>query len=408
MEIEQNVPGKAGAAVEASGRHHVLLTANMSWNLFNFRKGLIRGLIADGHEITALAPLDDCAKELEALGCRVVPLTMDSKSTSIPRDAGLLVRFVAALRSERPDIVFGFTIKNNIYGSLAANLLGIPFVPTVTGLGTAFLHEGRVNLIVRQLYRHAFRRAPAVFFQNEDDEELFLRDNLAPWGRTNVLPGSGIDLKAFAPAPPPARPGVCFLLIARLLWDKGVGDFVEAARLVRRAHPEATFVLLGPAGAENRTAIDQQTVDAWVAEGVVTHAGAVDDVRPFIAQSDCVVLPSFREGTPRTLLEASAMARPLIATDVPGCRSVLDDGKTGFLCRVKDPADLARQMMRMIEVGAQTRAEMGAAGRMRMEQHYDQAIVFRAYKAQIERLTKEALRTRGSRVGGLRHGGMHS
>jgi glycosyltransferase involved in cell wall biosynthesis len=201
-----------------------------------------------------------------------------------------------------------------------------------------------------------------------------------------VLPGSGIDLRRFAPAPPRAGAGVRFLMIARMLRDKGVGEFVEAARIVRRSHPEAEFLLLGPSGAENRSAIDQPTIDGWVAEGIVRHLGAVEDVRPFIADADCVVLPSYREGAPRTLIEAAAMARPVIATRVPGCTAVVENEVTGLLCEVRDAADLARQMQRMIGMGATGREQIGEAGRTRMEHLYDDALVIAAYEAQLARL----------------------
>jgi glycosyltransferase involved in cell wall biosynthesis len=315
--------------------------------------------------VTALAPADDHSPRLEALGARHLPLAMDNKGTAIGPDALLIARFLATFRRERPDVIFGYTIKNNIYGAIAARALGIPFVPNVTGLGTAFLHEGIVNAVVRRLYRLAFARVPVVFFQNADDRELFVAGRLVSGDRTAVLPGSGIDLRAFAPAPPRRGAGVRFLLIARMLRDKGIGEFVEAARMLRSEHPDAEFVLIGPAGAENRTAIDQATIDGWVAEGVVTHLGAVEDVRPHIADADCVVLPSYREGTPRTLLEAAAMARPVVATDVPGCRQVVDDGETGLLCAVRDAESLAEAMRRMIDLGAEARAAMGAAGRGR-------------------------------------------
>ncbi len=381
-------PSSGGGAAP----RHVLLTVNASWNLANFRSGLVRSLVADGHRVTALAPSDDHSPRLEALGARHLPLAMDNKGTAIGPDALLLARFLATFRRERPDVVFGYTIKNNIYGALAARALGIPFVPNVTGLGTAFLHEGLVNATVRRLYRLAFARVPVVFFQNADDRDLFVAERLVTSDRTALLPGSGIDLRAFAPMPPRQAPGVRFLLIARMLRDKGVEEFVEAARILRREHPDAEFVLVGPAGAENRTAIDQRTIDEWVAEGVVTHLGAVEDVRPHIADADCVVLPSYREGTPRTLLEAAAMARPVVATDVPGCRQVVDHGETGLLCAARDADSLADAMRRMIERAPEARSAMGHAGRRKVERDYDEALVIAAYRDQLHQLSKEKTR----------------
>jgi glycosyltransferase involved in cell wall biosynthesis len=366
---------------------HVFVTVNASWNLVNFRRGLVAALLADGHRVTVLAPPDGASGTLEAMGCRFLPLVMDNKGVSPLRDLALLWRIVRILRRERPDAILGYTIKNNVYGGIAARLLGIPFLPNVSGLGTGFLSGTGLRALVVLLYRLGFAKAELVFFQNEDDRALFVGERLVTLERTRCLPGSGIDLARFAPAP--ARNGdeaVIFLLIARLLRDKGVCEFVEAARIVRRRHPGAVFQLLGPAGAANRTAIPDETLAAWHAEGIVVHLGETDDVRPFIAAADCVVLPSYREGRPRSLIEAAAMARPVIATDVPGCRDVVEAGRTGLLCRVRDAADLARRMEEFIALPPATRAEMGRQARARMERDYDERLVVAAYREALRGL----------------------
>jgi glycosyltransferase involved in cell wall biosynthesis len=219
-----------------------------------------------------------------------------------------------------------------------------------------------------------------VFFQNDEDRQLFVRNKLVREGKARLLPGSGIDLERFAPAPPrDADAAPTFLLIARLLRDKGVIEYVEAARLVRREVPEARFQLLGFLDVENRTAVSRAEVQGWQAEGLVEYLGASDDVRPAIAAADCVVLPSYREGLPRTLLEGAALARPLIATDVPGCRQVVDEGMNGFLCEVRNPRSLADAMLRMIRLSSAERAAMGAAGRAKMERDYDEKLVIGRY-----------------------------
>jgi glycosyltransferase involved in cell wall biosynthesis len=200
--------------------------------------------------------------------------------------------------------------------------------------------------------------------------------------RTALLPGSGIDLTRFQPAAARAtsEDGTFrFLLVARLLWDKGVGEFVEAARQVRLQAPHARFQILGFLDVENRTAVSRDTVEAWVAEGVVEYLGTADDVRPYLAAADCVVLPSYREGTPRTLLEAAAMAKPLIATDVPGCREVVDDGRNGYLCPARDADGLAGCMIRMLNGDPSVSSQMGREGRRKMEENFDERIVIRRY-----------------------------
>lgn len=370
-----------------SAGRKVLMTANTAWNLANFRSGLIGALQADGHRIVALAPVDEGSARLEAMGVKTLPLIMDNKGTAPLRDLALGLAFRRIFRAERPDVVLSYTIKNNVYGGLAARSLGVPFLPNVSGLGTAFLSSGWLERVAVALCRAAFRPLPAVIFQNADDRDLFVERRIVTPPQTVLVPGSGVDLTRFRPAPPPAaRAGVVFLLIARLLRDKGVLDYVEAARRVRAAHPEAEFRLLGPCDVENRTAITRAMVADWEREGVITYLGETDDVRPAIAEADCVVLPSYREGTPRTLLEAAAMARPLVATDVPGCREAVEDGVNGLLCAVRDPENLARALCRMIEAGPEGRARMGRAGRDRAERVFDETRVIGIYRSTIARI----------------------
>jgi glycosyltransferase involved in cell wall biosynthesis len=251
----------------------------------------------------------------------------------------------------------------------------------VTGLGTAFLSGGFLQRIAEGLYRHAFRNLGVIFFQNEDDRDLFLERRLVTAQQARLLPGSGIDLTQFAATDyPPESDAPVFLMIARLLRDKGVIEYVVAARKVKAEHPRARFQLLGAVDAANRTAIDAATVKSWQEEGVIEYLGTADDVRPHIAAAHCVVLPSYREGAPRTLIEAAAMARPLIATDVPGCRAVVEDGVTGYLCKVRDGDDLAKSMNTFLALPQAEMAQMGLAGRAKMAAHFDQAIVVEAYR----------------------------
>lgn len=368
---------------------HVLMTVNAAWNIWNFRKPLVEALLADGHSVTVLAPPDEGSEKLAAVGCAVRPLAMRVDGLNPLEDLQLARRFGRVFREEAPNIVLSYTIKNNIFGAGAARAEGVPFVPNVTGLGTAFLSGRLLETVSVQLYRRAFARLPCVFFQNADDRDLFVRHRIVHEAQTRLLPGSGIDLARFAPAPlpDPVAPPV-FLMIARLLRDKGVIEFVEAARRIRASHPGTRFRLLGALGPQNRTAIDPAMVAGWVAEGVVEYCGVTDDVRPHIAAASCVVLPSYREGAPRTLIEAAAMARPVIATDVPGCRTVVQDGVTGLLCRVRDAASLADAMACFLALSAPAQAAMGEAGRAKIAREFDQALVIDAYREVIATLAR--------------------
>ena len=371
---------------------HVLMSVNAAWNIWNFRRPLVSALIADGHRVTVLAPRDGSVADLEKLGCRFIPLKISAKGLNPTEGLQLLRQFKRVFTAECPDVILSYTIKNNIFGALAARSCNIPFVPNVTGLGTAFLSGGLLLRVAKGLYRNAFKRPPVIFFQNEDDRDLFLDHKLVRAQQARLLPGSGIDLARFAVADYPEQSEApVFLMIARLLRDKGVLEYVEAARQVQEQVPGARFQLLGATDSENRTAIDRDTVRAWEAEGLVEYLGTTSDVRPHIVAAHCVVLPSYREGAPRTLIEAAVMARPLITTDVPGCRAVVTQGASGYLCQVKSGDSLAKACLGFLALPHAEKMKMGHAGRSKMEAEYDDAIVVEAYRTAIGELTVQAV-----------------
>lgn len=316
---------------------------------------------------------------------------MDNRGTNPAADAALFFRYLSILRREKPATFLGYTIKPNVYGSLAAHALGIPAINNISGLGTAFVRDTWLTRVVRALYRPALRRSRMVFFQNEDDRQLFLQYDLVNSEQTALLPGSGIDLEAFKPvaAAPKPQGEFRFLLVARLLYDKGVKEFASAAQAVKAQRPSVECALLGFLDAENRTAVPRAEICRWVKDGIVEYLGTADDVRPHLAAADCIVLPSYREGTPRTLLEAAAMAKPIIATDVPGCREVVEHGRTGLLCKVRDADDLARRMIEMMDMPPDERHAMGAAGRAKMENEFDERFVVDAYLDTLQRIVRQ-------------------
>ncbi|WP_026180588.1 glycosyltransferase family 4 protein [Henriciella marina] len=363
---------------------HVLVTANTAWNIWNFRKPIVSSLLDEGHSVTVFAPPDSSVANLESLGCAYLPLEMDAKGLSPIDGLKLTNRFKQTFRETQPDIALSYTIKNNLFGAIGARAENIPFIPNVTGLGTAFLSGRMLERVAKFLYRHAFAALPVVFFQNEDDRTLFLQQDMVSPQQARLLPGSGIDLDHFPEtALPSTTDAPIFLMIARLLRDKGVIEFVEGARIVKKDYPKSRFQLLGAIGSENRTAIDATMVEEWVAEGVVEYLGTTDDVRPVITAASCVVLPSYREGAPRTLIESAAMARPVITTDVPGCRAIVDDGISGLLCEVRNSKSLASAVKAFLKLSAEAQKEMGRAGRKKMMNEFDQEIVVQAYRDAI-------------------------
>ena len=357
----------------------VVLAANSLWNIVNFRTGLIRALKAAGYDPVVIAPADPAMEpRLVELGAEHIAIPIDRAGTNPLADLRLVWTYRRLLKELGPFAYLGFTIKPNIYGGIAASLTSVPLIANVSGLGTVFIKRGALLAVVSRLYRFALKRAAVVFFQNLDDLELFVARRLVTRAQAQLLPGSGVDLDRFQPVAVPTGL-TTFLFIGRLLADKGVWEFVQAARMVRADVPGARFQLLGPLDEGNRSAIARADLDRWVAEGSVEYLGETEDVRPFIAQATAVVLPSYREGLPRSLLEAAAMGRPLIATDVPGCRQVVDPGVNGFLSQARDPTSLARAMKDLIEASADERARMGAASRRMVEQGYSETVVIHAY-----------------------------
>jgi glycosyltransferase involved in cell wall biosynthesis len=373
---------KGSASADAVEAHRtIVITANSSWNIVNFRAGLISALIQAGYPVVVIAPDEGRnAERIEELGATFVSIRLRGSGLSPIEDARLLRDYLRLFRTLRPFAMLGYTIKPNIYGSIAAGIMGVRAINNISGLGTAFLRRGPLQWLATSLYRRALRRSHLVFFQNRDDRELFLDRRLVRQSRTRLLPGSGVDLNHFAPRSARQDDGEFrFLLIARMLWDKGVGEFVDAARLLRARHPHARFQLLGFVGADNRSAVPAATLDAWVAEGIVEYLGETDDVRDAIAQSGCVVLPSYREGLPRSLIEAAAMGKPVVTTDVPGCRDAIAAGKTGLLCEVRSAASLAAAMEGMMAMPAAERQTMGRCARERAERTFDQRLIIDAY-----------------------------
>ncbi|KAF1011934.1 MAG: N,N'-diacetylbacillosaminyl-diphospho-undecaprenol alpha-1,3-N-acetylgalactosaminyltransferase [Burkholderia gladioli] len=370
----------------------IVLVCNTAWAIHTYRQGLIRMLVASGTEVIVLAPRDRTVEPLEAMGCRYLELPVASQGTDPLEDLSLLAAMRRHYRELRPDLVFHYTIKPNIYGSIAAWLARVPSVAITTGLGYVFICERRAASIAKQLYRFAFRFPREVWFLNRDDLATFEAGRLlAHPDRARLLHGEGINIEQFAPAPLPEHDSFQFLLIGRLLWDKGVREYVDAARTLKARYPKAHFALLGPVGVDNPSAVSRTYLDEWVHEGVIDYLGEAHDVRAHITAADCVVLPSYREGVPRTLIEASAMSRPIIATDVPGCRDVVADGETGLLCTARDSASLAEKMAAMLDMPAQACRAMGERGRQKVVCEFDEANVVEHYRQTIRALTGTAV-----------------
>ncbi len=364
----------------------VTLSANTSWYLYNFRASTIRALSDEGYHVVCLSPPDGYSGRLSELGCDWRSLPMDNSGTNPARDLALLMRFRRLYRELRPAVAFHFTVKNNVYGTWAARSLNIASVNNVSGLGTAFIRQGAVAAVVRGLYRLSQPLAHRVFCQNAEDHELLTGLGLVPANRLLLLPGSGVDLQRFHPGLRVQRPlghPLRLLYAGRMLADKGLNELVEAVTAINVKGIRCELTLSGFAGAENVSAIGEHTLQQWAKHPGVRWLGPSDDMPNVYAHADAVVLPSYREGMPRSLLEAAAMGLPVVATDVPGCRHIVTHGHNGLLCEVRSAKSLRQAIEQMLSMSDRQREAMGAAGRVRVEAEFDERIVVHSALAAV-------------------------
>jgi len=365
-----------------SGDARVMVVGGHADSLIHFRGPLLRRLVAEGHDVTACAPDAgaDVRRELAALGIAYRHVPIQRAGMNPMRDVGTVRALTALYREVQPDLVLTYTIKPVIYGSLAARLSRVPRICSlITGLGysfgTATLRQRALNPVVQSLFRFALAHNEVIFFQNPDDLRQFVDAGLASDRQAVLVNGSGVDLEHFRVAPLPEGTPT-FLLTTRLLWEKGVGEYVEAARTLKAKYPTARFRLLGPLD-PNPAAVSRAQLDAWSAEGVIEYLGSTNDVRPAIADTSVFVLPSaYREGTPRSILEAMAMGRAIITTDAPGCRETVRGDENGFLVPVSDSIALAGAMERFLRDPGLV-APMGMRSRAIAEEKYDVHLVNR-------------------------------
>lgn len=359
----------------------IAITSNTSWYLYNFRKNTILSLINKGYQVVAIAPKDEYSRKLSELGCEFIHIDIDQGGTNPIKDIKTFISFFKIYSKVKPSVVLNFTPKNNIYSTLASKLCKAKVINNIAGLGMVFINESITAKLARFLYKVSQCKADKVFFQNEDDRKLFLDNKLADVSITDRLPGSGVDLTRFTLQPADDDGVIRFLLIARMLYDKGIGHYVDAARTLKAKYGDGVeFQLLGFVGVNNPSAVTESEMQAWVDKGIVNYLGVSDCVEEDIAKVDCMVLPSFyREGVPKSLLEAGAMGKPIITTDNVGCRETVDDGINGYLCELRSTESLAEKLELMIQMTHEQRLEMGRQSRLKIEREFDEQLVINKY-----------------------------
>ena len=363
----------------------IAIISNLSWNLYNFRLSLMQAMRAAGYEVIAIAPYDRYSKLIEDAGFEFHDIKMNAQGINPLEDLKTTYEFYKLFKKISPDLICQYTIKPNVYGSFVATALHIKMVNNIAGLGTLFVNETYVTKIAKILYKTSQRKADKVFFQNKDDFDFFIEKGIVKASKCDILPGSGVDTNRFKPMEKVESDEIRFLLIARMIWEKGIAEYVEAARIIKKSYPKVEFCLLGFLEVENPGAITKKEMKDWVDEGVVNYLGVTDKVDEVILTADCVVLPSFyREGTPKTLLESGSSGKPIITTDSVGCRDVVDDGVNGYLCEPRSSTDLAKKMEMFLNLTHKEKLQMGKNSRKKVKKEFDESIVINKYLEALE------------------------
>ena len=375
----------------------IAIVSNLSWNLYNFRLSLMYAMKSQGYEVVAIAPYDRYSQKIIDAGFEFYDIKMNAQGMNPYEDLKTTYAFYKLFKKISPDILCQYTIKPNIYGSFMATLLNIKTINNIAGLGTLFIKDNTVTQIAKLLYRVSQLKADRVFFQNREDYNFFTEKGIVAKEKCDILPGSGVDTTRFRPHDRVEHQKVRFLLIARMIWEKGIGEYVQAARDIRKHYPNIEFCLLGFLDVQNPGAITQKEMDEWVEEGVVNYLGVSDRVDEVIQSADCVVLPSYyREGTPKTLLESGSSGKPLITTDNVGCRDVVDDGVNGYLCEPRSWEDLRDKLEMFLALSSEEKSEMGRQSRIKIKREFDESIVINKYLEAIglsNRLVSSSLAT---------------
>ena len=365
------------------------IVSNTSFNIFNYRLGLILALQKSGHEVVAIAPIDSFTEKIISNGIKFSPIKqLTRKGTNPFGDLSLVYEFYQLYKSNDLDVVLQYTIKPNIFGTIGAKLAGVKSICTVTGLGYVFLNNGLSSKIAKFLYAFAFKRADLVVFQNKDDAQTFKEQKLLSKQNFDVFPGSGLDTNFYSPAFCNVKKTekIKILMVSRLLIDKGILEYVEVAKNIKAKYPYVQFQVLGEMDKNNPAAISEAQLGEWLKEEVFEYFPFSEDIRQFVCNADAIVLPSYREGLPRVILEGMAMEKICITTDAPGCVDTIEDGVSGFIAKVKDAKSLQQKVEEFLSLEQPKRREMEFNARQRAIDLFDNKIVIQKYFSVLEKI----------------------
>ena len=372
----------------------IAFVGNYLWDMYNFRGDVIKEIEKMGYDVTIIAPKDKESLNFmnENLKIKNKLIDLNRKSLNPLIELKALFQLYKIYKEEKYDLIFHYTIKPNIYGNIVASLQNMKSVSIVPGTGYSFSKKGIMFSFVKKLYAYSFKKSEEVWFLNEEDRIMFVSEKIIPIEKTKVLPSEGINLMKFKKQEEQKIESekIIFLMIARILWDKGFKEYVEAAELLKEKYKNIEFQLLGMIDEGNPNGVPKETVYKYHNSKIINYLGTSRNVSTIIQKSDCVVLPSFyKEGIPRTLMEGAALEKPLITTNNVGCKEVVDDEKNGFICNINDSKDLAEKMEKLILMSEEERSLMGKNGRKKMEREFDYKLVLNYYKNKILELERE-------------------
>ncbi|EMQ2846246.1 glycosyltransferase family 4 protein [Proteus mirabilis] len=357
----------------------IILSANTSWYIYNFRKNTIIALLNDNHDITVVSTYDDYTSKLINLGVKFKEVYMDKNSKNPIKDFYTIASYRKIFKKINPDIIFNFTPKSNIYSSLAANCNKTRIVNNISGLGNSFTSNRVLTFIVKFLYKLSSKKATKIFFQNNDDLEFFINNSITSLEKAERIMGSGVDINRFYYCTPNTKT-TTFILSARLLISKGVQEYLDAAKFLKKKYHNTNYLILGFTDDNNKDYIKSDIIKKYEDEKIIKFLGKNDKIEKILEQADCIVLPSYyKEGVPKTLLEGASMGKIIITTNLPGCKDTIIDGINGFFCDVKSSSSLIEKMEKVILMPYNDKLRMSINSRKKAESEFDEKIIIDKY-----------------------------
>lgn len=365
----------------------LVFSTNVAWSIFVFRKNLLLTLKKNGYEIYVVGKTDKYVKDIEEFGFKFVPVAIDNNSKNPIKDLLLIFQYIKIYNKIKPNIILHNAIKPNIYGTIAAGFLKIPTINNISGLGTLFIRKSFTTKLAIILYRFSQKFATKIFFQNNDDKQFFIDNKIVTPNKSVLIPGSGVDVDKFHPSLNAVNSKYFdFMFVGRLIKDKGIYEFIEAAKMMLEKYKDVTFSIVGAPYIANSTSITNIELNSWIDNKIINYYGETDHVENYMSKTNCIVLPSYREGLSKVLIEACSLAKPIITTNVPGCKDVVVDNVNGFLCKDRNDFDLFEKMEKMKLLKENEIQELSKNSRKIAIEKFDERIVIEIYEKEVSKI----------------------